>query len=133
MKNKEDGHGRPCFYSFQDEETGLYWFIPISSKVDKYFAIYNKIAAKHKKCDTLAFSFVLGKQRVFLIQNMCPVSIRYISDEYIDSSTGSPVKIDYFDSENIISKARATLYSVRNGNKKLVFPDILYIESQLLL
>lgn len=37
MKNKEKGRKRTCFYCFKDErEEELYWFIPISSKVDKY-------------------------------------------------------------------------------------------------
>ena len=38
MGNKEEDefgkHGRPCYYCF--EQSGFYWMIPISSKVEKY-------------------------------------------------------------------------------------------------
>lgn len=37
MQNKEtingQAHDRPCFYAFQDANTGLYWMIPFSSRV----------------------------------------------------------------------------------------------------
>ena len=46
MQNKEtiNGqlHDRPCFYAFQDDNTGLYWMIPFSSRVSKFTGIYNK-------------------------------------------------------------------------------------------
>lgn len=36
-KNKDNGNKRPCYYCFRDKKKeGLLWFIPISSKVDKY-------------------------------------------------------------------------------------------------
>ena len=40
MKNKEaingQVHDRPCFYTFQDTSTGIYWMIPFSSQVLKF-------------------------------------------------------------------------------------------------
>ena len=136
MKNKEAIAGvlfsRPCFYSFQEESTGLYWLIPISSKVEKYKAIYKKIVEKHDKCDTIFFSEVMRKQRAFLIQNMCPTTEEYIADEYINPVSNSPVRIDIFDEQELIYKARSVLYYVHNGNKKLIFPDVLKIEKKLL-
>jgi hypothetical protein len=46
MKNKEmingQMHDRPCFFSFTDASTQLFWMIPISSKVKKYKGIYQK-------------------------------------------------------------------------------------------
>ena len=76
MKNKEvvDGqvHDRPCYYTFQDTKTNLYWMIPISSKVEKYSVIYDRKINKYGKCDTIAFGEVLGHKKAFLIQNMCP-------------------------------------------------------------
>ena len=45
MKNKEiidlKEHNRPCFYTYYDENTKIYWLIPISSKTEKYRKIYN--------------------------------------------------------------------------------------------
>ena len=48
----EDGegkHDRPCFYTFQDSASGLYWMIPFSSQVSKFRSIYNKKIEKYKK------------------------------------------------------------------------------------
>ena len=41
MQNKEDGHGRPCFLAIMDDD-GLFWMIPISSRVEKYKRIYER-------------------------------------------------------------------------------------------
>ena len=50
MQNKESINGqlhdRPCFYSFMESNTGIYWMIPFSSQVAKYQKYYN---AKMKK------------------------------------------------------------------------------------
>ena len=41
-QNKENGNKRPCYYCFKQKEDKILWFIPISSKVDKYKEIYIK-------------------------------------------------------------------------------------------
>lgn len=82
MHNKENVkgelHDRPCFYTFKDSKSGLYWMIPFSSQVSKFKGIYNKKIQKFKKCDTIVFGEVLGHEKAFLIQNMCPVTEKYI-------------------------------------------------------
>ena len=101
MKNKEGPHGRPCFYAFPDiTEPNIYWCIPISSRIEKYERIAeDKIAKqiekgyKNPKCNTIRFGEVLGQKRAFLIQNMFPVTAKYISNVYIDKNTQSPVTI----------------------------------------
>ena len=56
MVNKENGHMRPCYYCFKDSRNNsLYWFIPVSSKVEKYKAIYDKKLARYKRVDTIVF------------------------------------------------------------------------------
>ena len=92
MKNKEEGHGRPCFLAIQDYD-GLYWMIPISSKVEKFKAIYKHKTQNGKRCDTICFANVLGNERAFLIQNMFPITEKYISGEYCQHSTGNTVMI----------------------------------------
>lgn len=82
MKNKEtvngQVHDRPCFYAFQDNSTGIYWMIPFSSQISKFKKIYNRKMRKYKRCDTIVFGEVLGHEKVFLIQNMCPITSKYI-------------------------------------------------------
>ena len=81
MQNKEQANGqlhdRPCFYAFKDNDTGLYWMIPLSSQVEKYRRYYNLKIARYGKCDTITFGKVLGYEKAFLIQNMCPITERY--------------------------------------------------------
>lgn len=87
MKNKEGVHNRPCFYAFPDKaEPNIYWCIPISSQIEKYEKVAeNKIAKQREKgyktpkCNTIRFGEVLGQKRAFLIQNMFPVTPKYIS------------------------------------------------------
>lgn len=38
--NKEAN--RPHYYCFKEENTGLFWMIPLSSRIDKYKNIINK-------------------------------------------------------------------------------------------
>ena len=136
MQNKEvingQEHNRPCFYAFEDSNSkGLYWMIPFSSQTNKFHRIYNNKIAKYRKCDTIVFGKVLGHEKAFLIQNMCPISSKYINNEYVDSATNIPVRISGILESELISKARRVLALQRQG-KKLVFPDILKIEAAII-
>lgn len=44
--NKKEN--RPHYYCFEDENTGIYWMIPLSSKIEKYRKIMEKREAKGK-------------------------------------------------------------------------------------
>ena len=136
MKNKEtiDGqaHDRPCFYAFLDVSTNLYWMIPFSSQIDKFQKIYDTKINKYGKCDTILFGKVLGHEKVFLIQNMCPVSISYVKNEYIDAIYHKPDRVDGRLEKELEKKARKVLALQRKGIR-LIFPNILEIEKQLLI
>ena len=42
MQNKENGIKRPCYYCFKSKENDrIIWFIPVSTKIEKYKKIYN--------------------------------------------------------------------------------------------
>lgn len=135
MQNKESingqAHDRPCFYAFEDKSTGLYWLIPLSSQVSKYKRYYEQKLKRYRRCDTIAFGEVLGHEKAFLIQNMCPVTERYIKNEYIDRKSNIPVRIDGAFEHELTDKARRVLALQRQGIK-LIFPDVLMIEKKLL-
>ena len=135
MQNKEtingQSHDRPCFYAFKDEKTSLFWLIPFSSQINKFKTYYNAKVLRYGKCDTITFGYVLGHEKAFLIQNMCPVTEKYIKNEYIDSKTSIPVRIDGRLEKEIITKAKKVLALERKGIK-LIFPDVINIEKQLL-
>ncbi len=135
MQNKETingkPHDRPCFFAFEDSSTGLFWMIPISSRVEKFKELYTSKIQKYGKCDTIAFGKVLGHEKAFLIQNMCPVTYSYINNEYLDKKTNTPVQVNGILEKELITKAKKVLALHRKGIK-LIFPDILKIESELL-
>ena len=134
MSNKEAfndiSHDRPCFYAFEDKKTKLFWLIPISSQVKKYKALYDKKIAKYNRCDTLVFADVLGYEKVFLLQNMCPASQSYIKNEYCNKN-GEPVRVKLSVEKEIIKKAKKILAMHKRG-VNLIFPDIIRIEKLLL-
>lgn len=68
--------------------------VPFSSQMSKYRRYYNSKVSKYKNCDIITFGNILGHEKAFLIQNMCPVSQRYIKNEYYDPQSNIPVKID---------------------------------------
>ncbi len=135
MQNKETIneilHDRPCFYAFEDASSGLFWMIPFSSQVEKYRGYYDKKILKNHKCDTIAFGKVLGHEKAFLIQNMCPVTIKYIKNEYIDNVAKIPVQVDGVFERELVKKAKHVLALQRKGYK-LIFPDVEDIEARLL-
>ena len=134
MQNKETvngiPHDRPCFYSFFDNMTSLFWMIPISSKVQKFKAIYQNKMQKYGRCDTIVFGEVLGHEKAFLLQNMCPVTQKYIVSEYIDSRANIPVRISKGLESELAKKANKVLNLHRQGIR-LIFPDISSIEASL--
>ena len=133
-KEYENGilSGRPFFYAIYNSLTGIYWMIPISSKVLKYKKIEEKIISKIGKCDTIVFGKVQGSERAFLIQNMCPTTEEYIDFEYVNKKSGKPNRIQESVEEELISKANSVLARVRKGKKNLIFPDVLNIEKILI-
>lgn len=93
MQNKENGSKRPCYYCFRSKENDkIIWFIPVSTKVDKYKKIYNKKIEKQIKLgktpsvDTIIFGYVSNTYSTFLIQNMFPVTEEFIENKYIKNN-----------------------------------------------
>lgn len=122
-------HGRPCFFAFKDKETEVFWMVPISSKVTKYKEIYNRKMERNGKCDTIVFGEVLGHEKAFLIQNMCPIAEHYVREEYWHE--GKPVRVERKTEQEIISKTKKILKLTRKGIK-ILFTDVLAIEEKLL-
>lgn len=130
LNNKENGNKRPCYYCFKEnKEDKIMWFIPVSSKVEKYQKIYINKLKRYKQVDTIVFGKVKGKQNVFLIQNMFPVTEQYIEKQYTNKNR--PVKITYTLQEEIEVKANKILSLVRKEYTNLVFTNILEIEEKL--
>ena len=94
LTNKTNGNKRPCYYCFRDYNNDkIIWFIPISSKVDKYKKIYEYKIKKYKKVDTIVFGKINDKETAFLIQNMFPITEKYIEEKYVQNN--KDVEITY--------------------------------------
>jgi len=50
MRNYEGGAYRPTYFCAKDEKTGLLWVIPMSTRVDKYYAIIQKDIERYGVC-----------------------------------------------------------------------------------
>lgn len=135
MRNKETiggvEHNRPAYYSIKDPIHDIYWLIPISSQVSKFRIIYNKKISSGKTCDTIVFGYVLGKEKAFLIQNIFPVTDKYILNEYKEAHTNNTVTITDNLASELHHKAMKVLGLQRKGIK-IIFPDVLTIEKGLL-
>ena len=137
MQNKENGSKRPCYFCFRSKENNeIIWFIPVSTKVDKYKKIYNKKIEMQKKkkkklsVDTIVFGYVSNTYSTFLIQNMFPVTEKYIESQYIKNNVA--IRLSNKLQKEIIYKANKVLGLYKHGMKNIIFPDIDKILKQLL-
>lgn len=137
MKNKEKGNKRPCYFCFKSKEHNeIIWFIPVSTKIEKYKKIYdNKIKkqiklGKNPSVDTIVFGYVSNIYSTFLIQNMFPVTEKYIENQYIKNRV--PIRLSRKLQEEIINKANKVLNLYNSGMKNIIFPDIDKILEKLL-
>lgn len=62
---------------------------------------------------------------------MCPVTEKYIKNEYIDSKANIPVRVDGVLEKKLKEKSARVLALERKGIK-LIFPDVLNIEEKLI-
>ena len=137
MKNKENGHKRPCYYCFRSNiNDKIIWFIPVSTKVEKYKKIYNnKInkqiqLGKKPSVDTIVFGYVANTYSTFLIQNMFPVTEEYIESQYIKNKV--IIKLSTKLQTEIVTKANKVLNLYNHGMKKIIFPNIDNILKKLI-
>ena len=84
---------RPCFLAFLDHKRPeIFWVVPISSRVEKYHKIEAHKLRTFGRCNTIRFGTVLGREAAFLIQNMFPVTEKYLI-QYKDKNQ-QPIHID---------------------------------------
>ena len=70
MTNHERGKKRPTYFTIKDND--ILWFIPLSSKVEKYRKVINRKMNKYGRCDTILIREILGEDSVILLQNTFP-------------------------------------------------------------
>ena len=137
MQNKENGNKRPCYYCFKSKKyEDIIWFIPVSTKIEKYQKIYNYKIQKQIKLgkkpsiDTIVFGNVANTYSVFLIQNMFPITKKYVESQYIKNKVA--IRLSNKLQTEVIYKANKVLNLYNHGMKNIIFPNVDKILEQLL-
>lgn len=130
MQNKENGNKRPCYFCFYDEENeNIIWFVPITSKVDKYRKIYENKKQTRKAVYNFVFGEVLGKEKVFLIQNIFPTTENFIEKKY--QNKNEDVNITESLKREVIHTAKSVIKLSKKGIN-IPFYDIIKMKEILL-
>ena len=128
--NKKEN--RPHYYCIEDKN-GIYWMIPMSTRVEKYKKIIEAKEKNNKKCDVLhILKLSNGKNNVFLIGDMFPVTENYIEREYTIKNNHLML---YNESEIILieKKAKKVREMIKHGVKfTKTQPNVMKIFEKLL-
>lgn len=127
MANHERGKKRPTYFTIQDNE--ILWFIPLSSKVEKYQKIFDKKVEKFGFCNTIMIEEVLGQKSAILLQNAFPTLEKYI--DHVHTINGVPTKVPK-KLEKIILERFKNLLKLKNCGIDLFFADIDEIKNKML-
>ena len=132
MLNKENGKSRPCYFCFRDrQDKEIIWFVPISTKYDKYKKIYDtkKIKSGNRPVYNFVFGNVLGKKSVFLIQNIFPTKEEYIEKKYTNAN--KDVEIPNIVKEDVITTSLRVINLAEKGIN-IPFYNIIEMKNILL-
>lgn len=127
MINHENGKARPTYFTIKDGD--ILWFIPLSSKVDKYQEIINKKITKYGSCKSILISEIANKPSVILIQNAFPVLEKYIDHPHMID--GKPLKVIDSLKGEILNNFKY-LMELKKSGRNLFFPNIDRIKEIML-
>ena len=119
---------RPTYFTIKDDD--ILWFIPLSSKVEKYKKIIDKKIKKYGKCDTILVREILGNDSVILLQNAFPTLEKYIDHVHILENGKAAKVIDTLKDE--IFDKFIYLLKLKSKGINLFFTDIDKIKEKML-
>lgn len=128
MTNHENGHARPTYFTIKDKD--ILWFIPLSSKVEKYEKIVDNKMKRYGRCDTILIREVLGKDAAILLQNAFPTLEKYIDHPHL-LENGKPAKVVETLKEEILQNFEYLL-KLKSKGVNLFFTDIDKIKEKLI-
>lgn len=131
LKGNKAGN-RPHYYCLEDTSTGIYWMIPLSSRIDKYRRIMEKKEKNGKSCDILHIvKLDDSRESAFLIQDMFPITEEYIEREYTIAGNHLMLTSEHTARE-IEQKARKVMGMLKRGIKFTpTQPDVMAILEKL--
>ena len=127
MQNHERGKKRPTYFTIKDKD--ILWFIPISSKVDKYQKIIDKKIEKYGFCNTIIIRKIWNKDAVILLQNAFPTLEKYI--DHVHTIDGIPLKVPT-ELQNEIKSLFKNMLGLKKRGTNLFFTDIDSLKEKML-
>ena len=127
MQNHEKGKKRPTYFTIKDKN--ILWFIPISSKVDKYKKIIDKKIERYGFCNTIIIRRIADEDAAILLQNAFPTLEKYI--DHVQTIDDVPLKVPT-DLQNEIKNLFKNMIGLKKRGTNLFFTDIDYIENLML-
>lgn len=108
---------RPNYLSYQDD--GIIWFIPMSSQVTKYKSKIESDEEKYGEGNCIFYytGNIAGKEKVFLIGKMFPLTEKYIKKPYTIGNTHYILK-NSTDVHNIHKRVSKYISLVKNNKIK---------------
>lgn len=127
MINHENGKARPTYFTIKDKD--ILWFIPLSSKVEKYQKIFDGKVRKYGRCKSIMIAEIANKKSVILLQNAFPTLEKYIDHPHIVN--GKPLKVIDTLKDEILDNFKYLLELKKSG-RNLFFTDIDTIKEKML-
>ena len=118
--NKKENRPHYCCFkdSYNDE---LFWVIPLSHQVNKYKKLMQQAQNKNQRCDKIHILKMAGGESVFLIQDMFPITDKYIEREYTLNSIPFVIK-NPDDIAELTKKSKRIL--------RLIYRNVKYMPTQ---
>ena len=115
LKGNKEGN-RPHYYCLEDAD-GLYWMIPLSSKIEKYQKLIDKKKSEGKPCDIVHIvKLDDDRESAFLIQDMFPITEKYVEREYTIAGNHLMLTSEH-SAKEIETKAKKVMALLKRGVK----------------
>lgn len=135
-RNKSEAIKRPFLYAFQDKAVpDIHWMVPVSSQIAKYEEVARRRVQqtrhyKSERGDSVVFGNVSGSKSAFLIQNMIPVTEKYISSQY--TIRRIPVTPNETAKQEVITASTRALLLSYSGYSNVFSTNVHKLRSTLL-
>ena len=127
MSNHEYQKKRPTYFTIKDND--ILWFIPLSSKVDKYKKLFDKKIQKYGTCDSIIIAKIVENDSAILLQNAFPTLEKYI--DHVHMVNGAPAKVGTDLQKEILLKFKK-LMKLNDRGIKVFFTDVDKLKQQML-
>ena len=125
--NHELGHSRPSYLAIK--ESDILWFIPLSSKIDKYQKIIDYKVKKYGTCKSIIIDTIAGNKEAILIQNAFPTIEKYVVS--VHKVQGKDIRVSSKLERKIINSFQDLLILKKKG-LNLFFTDIDEIKDKMI-